>query len=75
MLEPERGERLVVGKVLDREDDVAEMLRELRGQPGNRRPRDGLDRVGIGGFPRNGACPLIPPAIVVGEPRRQGRAR
>ena len=44
-LDLERGQRLVVGEILDDQDNVAQMRAELFGQPGQRIARDRLDRV------------------------------
>ncbi len=69
MVEAERGKRLVVGILLDREDDVAEMLGELRGEPDDRRAADCLDCVGIGGVPEVPAVDCCLPAHVASHSR------
>lgn len=47
VVEAERGERLAIRLLLDDQDDIAQMLRERRGQPRDRVAGDPLDRVGV----------------------------
>jgi hypothetical protein len=49
VLDPEPGERLLVGELLDQHHDIAEMRGELRRQPGQSGARHRLHLVGGGG--------------------------